>query len=99
MFVCFLFFFYPHYKRSENRKPAIKQEKVQNYYYITILYSSKMHVNRRLLFDQFISNIQEIIDFEWLFELISMCLSIFIYLSLYLISLFILNTNDQEKRK
>ncbi len=38
MFV-FLLIFYPHYKRSENRKPAIKQEKVQNYYYITILYT------------------------------------------------------------
>ncbi len=38
MFVCFIFF-YPHYKRSENRKPAIKQEKVQIYYYITILYT------------------------------------------------------------
>ncbi len=64
------FFFYPHYKLSENRKPTIKQEKVHNYYYITILYSSKTHVNSSLLFYQFISNIQEIIDIEWLFELI-----------------------------
>ncbi len=48
-----------------------------------------------LLFDQFISNIQEIIEIEWLFELISMFLSIFIYL----ISLYILITNDQENRK
>ncbi len=42
-----------------------------------------------LLFDQFISNIQEIIDIEWLFELICMCF----------FGLFILITNDQEKRK
>ncbi len=48
-----------------------------------------------LLFDQFISNIQEIIEIEWLFELISKFLSIFIYL----ISLYILVTNDQENRK
>ncbi len=40
-----------------------------------------------LLFDQFISNIQGIIDTEWLFELISMFLSIFIYPSLYLVIL------------
>ncbi len=66
MFVCFLSF-YPHYKLLEKRKPTIKQEKVQNYYYITILYSSKTHVTSSLLFDQFISNIQEIIDIEWLF--------------------------------
>ncbi len=38
--------------------------KVQNYYYITILYSSKTHVTSSLLFDQFISNIQEIMDSE-----------------------------------
>ncbi len=44
-------------------------------------------MNSSLLFDQFINNIQEIIDIEWLFELISMFLSIFIYLSFYLISL------------
>ncbi len=56
-------------------------------------------MNSSLLFDKFISNIQEIIAIEWLFELISMFLSIFIYISLYLISLFILITNDQEKRK
>ncbi len=31
-----------------------------------------MQVNSSLLFDQFISNIQEIIDIEWLFELICM---------------------------
>ncbi len=31
-----------------------------------------MHVTSSLLFDQFISNIQEIIDIEWLFELICM---------------------------
>ncbi len=53
-------------------KSTIKQEKVLNYYYITILYSSKTHVNSSLLFDQFISNIQEIIDIEWMFELICM---------------------------
>ncbi len=52
---------------------------------ITILYSSKTHVNSSLLFYQFISNIQEIIDIEWLFELICMFLSIFIYLSLILL--------------
>ncbi len=75
----YLFFFYPHYKWSEKRKPTIKQEKVQNYYYITILYSSKTYVNSSLLFYQFISNIQEIIDIEWLFELI--CMLLFISLS------------------
>ncbi len=32
MFFCF-FYFYPHYKLSEKRKPTLKQEKVQNYYY------------------------------------------------------------------
>ncbi len=41
-------------------------------------------MNSSLLFDQLIGNIQEIIDIEWLYELISMFLSIFIYLSLYL---------------
>ncbi len=34
---------------------------------ITILYISKTHVTSSLLFDQFISNIQEIIDIERLF--------------------------------
>ncbi len=58
MFVCFLSF-YPHSKWSEKRKSTIKQEKVLNYYYITILYSSKTHVNSSLLFDQFISNIRK----------------------------------------
>ncbi len=29
----YLFFFYPHYKWSEKRKPTIKQKKVENYYY------------------------------------------------------------------
>ncbi len=52
-------------------------------------------MNSSLLFDPFISNIQEIIDIEWLFELICMFLSIFIYL----ISLFILITNDQKKEE
>ncbi len=52
-----------------------------------------------LLFDQFISNFQGIIGIEWLFELISMFVSIFIYPSLYLVSLSIRVTNDQEKRK
>ncbi len=47
-----------------------------------------MHVNSSLLFDQFISNIQEIIDIEWMFELICM-----------FFCLFILFPNDQEKRK
>ncbi len=40
-----------------------------------------------LLFDPFISNIQEIIDIEWLFELISMFLSIFMYLFILLVFL------------
>ncbi len=31
-----------------------------------------MHVNSSLLFYQFIGNIQEIIDIEWLYERISM---------------------------
>ncbi len=66
-----------------------KQEKVLNYYYITILYNSKTHVNRSLLFDQFISNMQEIIDIEWMFELICM----------FFFCLFILIPNDKEKRK
>ncbi len=61
-------------------KSTIKQEKVLNYYYITILYSSKTHVNSSLLFDQFISNIQEIIDIEWMFELICMFV---LFLSFY----------------
>ncbi len=43
-----------------------------------LLYSSKTHVNSNLLFYQFISNIQEIIDIEWLFELICM---FFVFLS------------------
>ncbi len=38
-----------------------------------------MHVNSSLLFDQFISNIQEIIDIEWMFELI--CMFLFVFLS------------------
>ncbi len=37
-----------------------------------------MHVNSSLLFDQFISNIQEIIDIEWLFELICMFFCVFL---------------------
>ncbi len=56
-------------------------EKVLNYYYITILYSSKTHVNSSLLFDQFISDIQEIIDIEWMFELICMFVLFFVFLS------------------
>ncbi len=48
-------------------------------------------MNSSLLFDQFISNIQEIIDIEWMFELICMFV-LFFYL-------FILIPNDQEKRK
>ncbi len=40
-----------------------------------------------LLFDPFISNIQEIIDIERLFELISMFLSIFMYLFILLVFL------------
>ncbi len=40
-----------------------------------------------LLFDQFISNIQEIIDIEWMFELIT-CF----------FCLLVLIPNDQEKR-
>ncbi len=66
-----------------------KQEKVKNYYYITILYSSQTHVNSSLLFDQFISNIQEIIDIEWLLELICM----------FHFCLFILIPNYLEKSK
>ncbi len=89
MFVFVFLSFYPHSKWSEKRKPTIKQEKVLNYYYITILYSSKTHVNSSLLFDQLISNIQEIIDIEWMFELICM----------FFFCLFILIPNDQEKRK
>ncbi len=33
MFVFVFLSFYPHYKLSEKKKPTIKQEKVQNYYY------------------------------------------------------------------
>ncbi len=65
-----LFILIPNYQ--EKRKSTVKQEKVVNYYYITILYNSKTHVNSSLLFDQFISNIQEIIDIQWMFELICM---------------------------
>ncbi len=86
--ICMFFFFYPLYKWSEKRKPTIKQEKVQNDYCITKLYSSKRHVNSSLLFDQFISNIQKIIDIEWLYELISMFyISLFIYLFILLVFL------------
>ncbi len=46
-------------------------------------------MNSSLLFDQFTSNIQEIIYIEWLFELICM----------FSFCLFIIITNDQEKRK
>ncbi len=38
-----------------------------------------MHVTGSQLFDQFISNIQEIIDIEWLFKLI--CIFFFVFLS------------------
>ncbi len=48
-----------------------------------------MHVTSSLLFDQFISNIQEILYIEWLFELISMFFFVFL----------IIITNDLEKRK
>ncbi len=82
MFFFYLFFFYPHYKWSKKRKPTIKHDKLQHYFYINILYSSKTHVTISLLFDQFISNIQEIIYIEWLFELICMFF-------------FIIITNDQ----
>ncbi len=45
-------------------------------------------MNSSLLFDQFISNIQEIIFIEWSFELISMFyLSLFIYLFIILVFL------------
>ncbi len=79
--ICIFFFvaFFPHYKLSEMRKPTIKQEKVHNYSYITILYSSKTHVTSSLLFYHFISNIQEIIDIEMMFELI--CMLLFVFLS------------------
>ncbi len=53
----------------------------------TLLCHSKIHVNSSLLFYQFISNIQEIIDIEWFFERISMFLSIFIYLFILLVFL------------
>ncbi len=38
-------------------------------------------MNSSLLFDQFISNIQEIIDIEWMFELICMFVLFFVFLS------------------
>ncbi len=76
MFVCFFVFLMIRKEEINN-----KQEKVLNYYYITILYSSKTHVNSSLLFDQFISNIQEIIDIEWMFELICMFVLFFVFLS------------------
>ncbi len=76
MFFCcffvFLFSFQIIRKEETTINYKLKQEKVLNYYYITILYNSKTHVNSSLLFDQFISNIQEIIDIEWMFELICM---------------------------
>ncbi len=83
MFVCFCLFILIT-KRSEKRKSTIKQEKAQHFYYITTLYNSKTHVTSSLLFDQFISNIKEIKDIEWLFELICM-----------FFCLFIIITNDQ----
>ncbi len=56
-----------------------RKEETNNNYIIIILYSGKTHVTSSLLFDQFISNIQEIIDIEWLFELI--CMFSFVFLS------------------
>ncbi len=84
-----MFFFFILITNDQKKgKTTIKQEKVQNYYYITLLYSSRAYVNNSLRFDQFISNTQEIIDIEWLFELICMffCLCILI-------------TNDQENNR
>ncbi len=89
MFFFFFFVFLSSFQIIRKEETNNKQEKVLNYYYITILYNSKMHVNSSLLFDQFISNIQEIIDIEWIFELICM----------FFFCLFILIPNDKEKRK
>ncbi len=61
-------------KEETNNKTGESTQLLLN----TILYSSKTHVYNSLLFDQFISNIQEIIDIEWLFELISMCFCVFL---------------------
>ncbi len=47
-------------------------------------------MNSSLLFDQFISNIQEIIDIEWMFELICMFVC---FLSFYP------HSNDQGKEE
>ncbi len=89
MFFCCFFVFLSSFQIIRKEETNNKQEKVLNYYYITILYNSKTHVNSSLLFDQFISNIQEIIDIEWMFELICM----------FFFCLFILIPNDKEKRK
>ncbi len=88
-FVFVFFVFLSSLQIIRKEETNYKTGKVKNYYYITILYSSKTHETSSLLFDQFISNIQEIIDIEWLFELICM----------FLFYLFIIITNDQEKRK
>ncbi len=62
-----------------NNKIITKFKLLLNFY---TLYSSKTHVTSSLLFYQFISNIQEIIDIICMF-----------------LCLFIIITNDQEKRK
>ncbi len=80
MFFCCFFVFLSSFQIIRKEETNNKQEKVLNYYYITILYNSKTHVNSSLLFDQFISNIQEIIDIEWMFELICMFF-FFVFLS------------------
>ncbi len=64
MFVSFFVFFSALQKiRNEetNNKTGESTKLLLNYF---TLYSSKTHVTSSLLFDQFISNIQEIIDIE-----------------------------------
>ncbi len=78
-----MFFFCLFILITNDQKRENQQENRRKYNIITILYSSKTHVNSSLLFDQFISNIQEIIDIEWLFELISIFF-IYLYLSISL---------------
>ncbi len=63
-------------RKEETNNKTGESTKLLLHYYI---YSSKTHVNSSLLFYQFISNIQEIIDIEWFFELI--CMFFFVFLS------------------
>ncbi len=87
MFFCCFFVFLSSFQMI--RKEETNNKTGESTKLLLLLYNSKTHVNSSLLFDQFISNIQEIIDIEWMFELICM----------FFFCLFILIPNDKEKRK